>query len=353
MTKKLKTAVAMGLTLIMLPASSFAAYFSDVHVSDWFYQGVQKLEARGIVSGYGSNVFKPNNTVTRAEFLKMVMAGKGYKINSLVGDYWAKAWMDQAYMDGLLDSSDQKFFTISKMDQPITRREMAKLAAKATNSYASDKNVYSYITDFDTIEMEYKDAVNAAFFNGLITGYTDNTFKPYNTLTRAEACAVILRIIDKSERVYPSMTIYQKRLSETKSFMNMHFNNFVFNETTGTGFVYNTSIMKLPTPSTLAKGGNYEYDFTIDVMTESLKDQNGYDYMIRYDVNMGSEAKAVLNDYLKLLMPYDYTKVIEIGNQNFAAGPRSTKTVELGDWTLQYSNSLTGDSKVTVKIYQR
>jgi S-layer homology domain. len=201
--------------------------------------------------------------------------------------------------------------------------------------------------------MEYKDAVNAAFFNGLITGYTDNTFKPYNTLTRAEACAVILRIIDKSERVYPSMTIYQKRLSETKSFMNMHFNNFVFNETTGTGFVYNTSIMKLPTPSTLAKGGNYEYDFTIDVMTESLKDQNGYDYMIRYDVNMGSEAKAVLNDYLKLLMPYDYTKVIEIGNQNFAAGPRSTKTVELGDWTLQYSNSLTGDSKVTVKIYQR
>lgn len=353
MIKKIRSAVAVVLTLVMLPAAAFAANFTDVKVSDWFYEGVQKLEARGIVSGYGGNAFRPNNTVTRAEFLKMVMASKGYKIDSLVGDYWAKAWMEKAYADGLLDSYDQNTFTVSKMDQPITRREMAKLAAKATESYPADRNVYSYLTDFDTIEKEYKDSVNAAYFNGLITGYPDSTFKPYNTLTRAEASAVILRIIDKDERKYPSMTIYQKRLSETKSFMNMYFNNFVFNETTGTGFVYNTSIMNSPTPSTLAKGGNYEYDFTIDVMTEALKDQNGYDYMIRYDVNIGSEAKTVLNDYLKLILPYDYAKVIELGNQNFAAGAKSTKTVELGGWTLQYSNSLTGDSKVTVKIYRR
>jgi len=353
MERKFKAAVALGLTLVMLPAGAFAANFTDVKVSDWFYEGVNKLEANGIVGGYGGGVFKPNNTVTRAEFLKMVMAGKGYKIDSLVGDYWAKAWMEKAYTDGLLDSYDQNTFTVSKMDQPITRREMAKLAAKATESYPADKNVYSYLTDFDTIEKEYKDSVNAAYFNGIITGYPDSTFKPYNTLTRAEACAVILRIIDKDERKYPTMNIYQKRLSETKSFMNTYFSNFVFNETSGTGFVYNTNPMKLPTPSTLAKGGNYEYDFTIDVMTEALKEQNGYDYMIRYDVNMGSEAKTVLNEYLKTLMPYDYAKVMENGNQNFAAGAKSTKTVELGGWTLQFSNSLSGDSKVTVKIYQK
>ncbi|AHM57344.1 S-layer domain protein [Peptoclostridium acidaminophilum DSM 3953] len=353
MTKKFKAAVATGLALVMLPASSFAANFSDVKVSDWFYRGVQQLEVNGIVNGYTGGVFKPNNTITRAEFLKMVMASNGYKLESLIGEYWGKVWLERAYKDGLLDDFDKRFFSMSKVNEPITRREMAKLIANAVQLYSSDKNIYSYITDFDTIEMEYKEYVEKAFFSGVITGYPDNSFKPYNTLTRAEACTVVLRMMDKDERQYPTLSIYQKRLSETNNFIKSYENNFTFNKNTGTSFIYNTNTSDRPSLTTLARNDSFKYDFIIDVMTESLKQLNGYDYLIRYDVNMNSDAQYVLNEYLKLIMPTDYAKIIALGKQNYAAGLNSTKTVQLGGWTLQYANSLNGDSKVILKIYRR
>ena len=333
--------------MMVFPSAIFAATFSDVQASDWYFKSVEKLATQKIIGGYSDNSFRPQNTVTRAEFLKMVMASLEYSEQSKYGEHWIKAWLDKAYTKELLDESDRKFFNLDSIDQPITRREMAKLAVRSTRIIPVDRDINSYITDFDTIESEYKEFVKDAFFEGIITGYPDNTFMPYNTLTRAEASVVIDRILSKDSRKPPSQTIYDKRFTDTRNFVQPYSKNFVLNESTGTGFIYNSDFNNNPSQETLSKGKPYTYDFMIDVMTESLKNTRGYDYMISFDPDMSDESKALLNEYLKTIMPYNYSGVIGMGIENMNAGTDSIKNADVDGWKLRFSNS-TGENPVVM-----
>ena len=53
----------------------FAMDFNDIDASHWAYTNVQTLVNDGTVSGYGDGSFRPNGTVTRAEFVKMLGLG--------------------------------------------------------------------------------------------------------------------------------------------------------------------------------------------------------------------------------------------------------------------------------------
>lgn len=349
--KFLKSFTALLLAVMMVaPGSAFAATFSDVKAEDWYFKSVEKLASQKIVAGYKDNSFKPQNTVTRAEFLKMVMASLDYSEQSKYGEHWVKAWLDKAYTKGLLDESDRKFFNLDSIDQPITRREMAKLAVRSTRIIPVDKNINSYITDFDTIEAEYKDFVKDAFFEGIITGYPDNSFMPYNTLTRAEACVVIDRILSVDARKPPSQTIWEKRFTSTRNFVQPYAKNFVLNESTNTSFIYNSNFNDNPSQEVLSKNKPYPYDFIIDVMTEELRNSRGYDYMITFDPEISDDSKAILNEYLKTIMPYNYSSVIGMGIENMNAGTDSIKNAEVDGWNLKFSNSTGEKPAVMIQI---
>src|SRR5919197_5426561 len=51
--------------------------FSDVCPGDWFYQYVTDLSGLGAISGYGDGTFRPNNTLTRGQAVKVIVAGMG------------------------------------------------------------------------------------------------------------------------------------------------------------------------------------------------------------------------------------------------------------------------------------
>lgn len=61
-----------------------AAVFSDVHPGDWYYEAVQDLASRGIVNGAGGR-FDPGRLVNRAELAKMVVVALGYRYTVLQG----------------------------------------------------------------------------------------------------------------------------------------------------------------------------------------------------------------------------------------------------------------------------
>ena len=58
------------------------------------------------------------------------------------------------------------------------------------------------ITDV-TYQTEHEYDITKAYATGILTGYTDNTFKPDETLSRAESATVIYRLVDESKRVLP------------------------------------------------------------------------------------------------------------------------------------------------------
>ncbi|TAH60321.1 MAG: S-layer homology domain-containing protein [Gottschalkiaceae bacterium] len=65
-------------------------------------------------------------------------------------------------------------------------------------------NEYSkQITDYNTINDKDNEYVLKAYVKGIITGYTDGTFKPNNSVTRAEASTMLVRLLEPSKRIIP------------------------------------------------------------------------------------------------------------------------------------------------------
>lgn len=178
--------------------------FKDVKVSDWFIETVSKLVGRGGIDGYPDGTFRPNNTITRAEFTKILVSTLGHENLPKTGSHWASGYITKAEEIKLIGKGELK-----EIDKPITRNEMAKMAANALDylgeSHVSDRNLFrSQIKDFDKISKEYQDYVLKAYSKGIITGYPDGTFKGDRGLTRAEASTVIIRVIEKDERKAPT-----------------------------------------------------------------------------------------------------------------------------------------------------
>lgn len=178
--------------------------FKDVKVSDWFVDTVSKLVGRGGIDGYPDGTFKPNNTITKAEFTKLLVSVLGYENTPKTNSHWASGYISKAEQIKLIDIDE-----LVNIDSTISRNEMAKMCARALDylgeSHVQDRSLYStQITDFSKIPATYQDYVLKAYTKGLITGYPDGTFGGDRGLTRAEASTVIIRILEIEERILPA-----------------------------------------------------------------------------------------------------------------------------------------------------
>ena len=150
------------------------------------------------IYGYAGNLFRPNNNMTRAEactiFARLLLGVQtipdGYTTRFTdvkVGDWFYNA---VAYLD-----ETGYFFRLTsdtyKPNEPITRAEFVELA-NFTSSLKGTKTVS--FTDVPSDHFYY-DSIKAAASSGLVNGYEDNTFRPDNTITRAEVVTVINRLL--------------------------------------------------------------------------------------------------------------------------------------------------------------
>jgi hypothetical protein len=96
----------------MLDAAAALAYrnsapaFSDVHTGDWFYGYVSSLAASGVVNGYPDGTFRPKNSVTVGEALKLILLAAGYGEQAPSGGSWAGGYRDLAVQKGFVSASD-------------------------------------------------------------------------------------------------------------------------------------------------------------------------------------------------------------------------------------------------------
>ena len=179
--------------------------FNDIKESDWYATTVKKLVDMGGINGYPDGTFKPNNQITRAEFTKILVSALGYDNLKPTGSHWASGYVDKAVSIGLATSGE-----LSDLNRAITRKEMAKMVANALDhrgeSHVDNRaNYRTLLTDYNNINKSYQDYVLKAFTKGIITGYTDGSFKADRGLTRAEASTVIIRVLDENERRVPEI----------------------------------------------------------------------------------------------------------------------------------------------------
>ncbi|MBO8160674.1 MAG: S-layer homology domain-containing protein [Thermosipho sp. (in: Bacteria)] len=177
-----------------------AKKFSDVDKNGWYIGTISKLFGLGIINGYPDETFRPNGQITRGEFTKMLVYAMGYKEAPTNENHWAAGVREKAIELGWLDKGE-----FEDLNKPITRLEIASMIARATDESVDNLAAYeNQLTDFNTIEDDtLRNRVVKCYALGIIKGYPDGTFKPYNTATRAEASTMIVRLLDKSERVVP------------------------------------------------------------------------------------------------------------------------------------------------------
>lgn len=175
---------AIGAGKFCLGVVSSIRQFTDMTSSTWCYKYVTELSDAKVIDGYTDGTFRPNNTVTYGQALKLIMLAAGYSAQAQTGSHPFSGYLSRAQKDGLVSGS-------INLDAPITRLAVAQIAAKAMKLSTSG---LSSVKPFTDTSDPYVQALNAA---GIVEGYFSNgtsTYKPYNTLTRGQISAIVWRM---------------------------------------------------------------------------------------------------------------------------------------------------------------
>jgi S-layer homology domain. len=143
----------------------------------WAAEAIRKAIERGYVNGYADFTFRPNAPVSRAEFIKMVVAAIGLDTSSVPqGTKWYDPYVNAAIRNNLITATEYKS---GDYNTHMTRMEMARVSVRAIGLTASSDEEYMYL----------------ATKNGLITGVGNGKLAENDTTTRAQAVTIIERIL--------------------------------------------------------------------------------------------------------------------------------------------------------------
>lgn len=173
----------------------------------WAANAIDIAVNKGWVNGYPDNTFRPNNTLTRADFVTLLARLSGETIEPItaspfpdipVGSYYAEsvAWAVKAsIINGFEDGT-------YRPSVAITREQMAHIMTLYLKHKGADvklaEGTVAEIPDLDQIQSYAKDDVLFCYANGLLNGRTEG-FVPRGNATRAEACTIMLRMNDYLE----------------------------------------------------------------------------------------------------------------------------------------------------------
>lgn len=173
--------------------------FDDVNTEHWAYGAVDHLVKQGVINGKSDKLFCPNDTVTREEFIKMVVTALDYKdtmsdspFNDVKKGDWYYDYVLKGCKNGLINGVSENMFGIG---QPITRQDMAVIVMRAIKDQTSFDNDLSTFEDESLIADYAKESVSAMKSLKILSGYEDNTFRPFNSCSRAEAAKVIYNLV--------------------------------------------------------------------------------------------------------------------------------------------------------------
>lgn len=189
--------------------------FKDLQ-EHWSKAYVKALVDKKVVNGFPDGTFRPQSSVTVAEFTKIIVTSLGHQPNTVVGKkHWAQGYMDKALYEGLVMSTEKEF---QAYDKPMTRGQVARMIYRALSDPQEFHEItyYQYmIKDFGLTHLDNRIEILNCFRKGIITGYSDGTFRDHLPVTRAEASTMVMRYLDENMRIEPvlpyaeGVTVYE------------------------------------------------------------------------------------------------------------------------------------------------
>ena len=178
--------------------------FSDVQPSDYFYTPVQYLACRGVIGGYSDGTFRPYNQTTRAQLAKIVVGGEGWAIDTTGGPHFTDvaagstfySFIETALAHGIISGYSDGTFRPSNL---VTRGQLSKIIVGA-QGWPVDLTGAPHFTDVATDSIFYP-AIETAFNHGIISGYSDSTFRPGSPATRGQIAKIVYLALQSNVRV--------------------------------------------------------------------------------------------------------------------------------------------------------
>ncbi|WP_336775125.1 S-layer homology domain-containing protein [Paenibacillus sp. MMO-58] len=161
--------------------------FTDVQPTDWHAEIVERASKMGIIQGFDDGSFRPDEIVTRIQFAFMVGRAFGIPIDETEGS-------NSSYLEALIHAGILTGYTDGtyRPDQKITRAEIVTILSRLVD-YAKVEN-----TKFTDVKANWAaDAINAFAAAEIVKGKTETNFDPNASSTRAEAIAILIRLLDK------------------------------------------------------------------------------------------------------------------------------------------------------------
>ena len=178
---------------------------SDI-TGHWAESQIKDFMSKGYLNGYPDGTFKPQASIKRSEFVKILnkVFGLTTKSGKVFDDtvwHWAKDEIDIAVTNGVCQGTSSTTF---EPDAPITREAAAKMIANYKKISDTHHNKINGYNDGSQTANWAINEVEAILEAGYMNGYSDtNTFKPKNNITRAEAVVTLGRVIANPNPVIP------------------------------------------------------------------------------------------------------------------------------------------------------
>lgn len=174
--------------------------FADLPQTHWAFNYIKGLHEAGSISGYADNTFKPDDTVKREEFVKMIISAVSFydqnaesDFEDVSPDHWAFGYISSASQKSIISGINKTTFGLGN---PITREDVAVITARIidyfNNSYIEQQQdiATEFVDDYQVADYA-KASVKMLVNEGIVSGFEDNSFKPKDYLTRAQSAKII------------------------------------------------------------------------------------------------------------------------------------------------------------------
>ncbi|WP_191090561.1 S-layer homology domain-containing protein [Niallia endozanthoxylica] len=201
MRKIYRLGVLLFFFCLAAPMAGLAAGFKDVSKLYTFYDEVNFLSSQQIITGYSEGIFKPDLQVTRAE--AAIMIGRALGFDDIPRDTKFNDVTANVTGSGYIASAVEMGIITGYHDntyrpyEHVTRGQMAIFIDRAFELL--DSNQSNKFHDISPRMKAYQSILNIHAL-GIANGYSDNTYRPDITVTRGQFSAFLARALEPSFR---------------------------------------------------------------------------------------------------------------------------------------------------------
>jgi len=177
--------------------------FGDVPYTYWAAEWIERLYNAGVTSGCAPAQYCPGNPVTRAQMAKFILKGKHggdyepphyttYTFTDIEGS-WAADWIEELYQEGIVSGYPDGSY---RPNNVVTRAQMAKFILKGKHGGGYEPPHYASYSFTDIEGLWAADWIEELYQEGIVSGYSDGTYRPNNQVTRAQMAKFIVNAFD-------------------------------------------------------------------------------------------------------------------------------------------------------------